>query len=320
MGSDGARVTVAAVITAYKRRDYLEQAIRSVIDQTDPADEVVVVKSFADPAMEDRWTRSGVRFISLGECPMGASLASGIGAISSDVVSFLDDDDVWMHDKIAHVREVFKDPDVRLHRHRYRAFGPGEATWDRNHEQPGDASLWPLRRGPTASQIAWICRTSAYTNSSTISIGRPALLPLIPSGLIERTEGGLDIVVPIGSMLAGGKHVFDSTVRSQLRRHEAESASLQLIDGRFQAGRPEIARQARSVLRLRGWLRERGAEPLLPGRLASTILRYQRALLAGGPGQVDGLWTIGDTVHLVRDAVARRQPYVAREALRALIR
>jgi glycosyltransferase involved in cell wall biosynthesis len=90
-------VSVAAVITTHNRADVLSAAIESVLSQTRPADEVIVVDdgSTDDTGEVVRRFERHVRYVKLAESRgAGKARNSGVAAAASDLVAFLDDDDV----------------------------------------------------------------------------------------------------------------------------------------------------------------------------------------------------------------------------------
>src|ERR1041384_1150436 len=93
---------VSVVIPAYNAAAYLPDAINSVLSQTRPADEVIVVddgskdstgelaESYGDKVFCVRQSNSGVV----------AARARGIQAAQGDWIAFLDADDVWYTHKL----------------------------------------------------------------------------------------------------------------------------------------------------------------------------------------------------------------------------
>lgn len=109
------RPTISCVIPAYNAEAYLDAAIRSVLEQTAPPDEVVVV----DDGSTDR-TRSiaesfgaPVRYVNATGKGPSAARNFGVTASRGEMVSFLDADDLWHHEKLARQLSCF-DADPRL--------------------------------------------------------------------------------------------------------------------------------------------------------------------------------------------------------------
>lgn len=94
--------TFSAIITTHNRKDYLLQAVQSVVEQTYPAHEIIVVVdgSTDGSAAAVRGRFPAVRVI---EQPnLGRSIArnTGVAVASGEWVAFLDDDDLWHREKL----------------------------------------------------------------------------------------------------------------------------------------------------------------------------------------------------------------------------
>ncbi len=94
---------VAVVIPTYNRSDVLPEAVESVLGQSCPADEIVVVddgSSDDTAAVMAPYVRGGVRYV---RRPNGGNYAArntGVALTRASLVAFLDDDDVWHPDKL----------------------------------------------------------------------------------------------------------------------------------------------------------------------------------------------------------------------------
>ena len=96
------KLQISAVITAYNSETFVAGAISSVLEQTYPVDEIVVV----DDGSTDRtrmviesFAPQGVRYVYQENRGPGAARNTGIQATSGEIIAFLDADDVWLKDK-----------------------------------------------------------------------------------------------------------------------------------------------------------------------------------------------------------------------------
>jgi glycosyltransferase involved in cell wall biosynthesis len=95
-------VRVAVIIPTHRRAHLLVQALQSVLAQTRPPDEIIVVDDADDPESRDvvqhmAWSNPHlVRYV-LNETGTGASSSRNCGVehASSDIIALLDDDDTW---------------------------------------------------------------------------------------------------------------------------------------------------------------------------------------------------------------------------------
>jgi glycosyltransferase involved in cell wall biosynthesis len=157
----GAPLPVSVVIPAYRRPDMVERAVRSVLRQSRPADEVIVVDDASGDDTGARAEALGARLITheqnLGE---GAARNTGIEAARHDWVALLDCDDEWLPEHLATLwaqrnghalvgtAVLATRPDSNEHRvfgwtgRRLREFtGPAEVTVPENTFPPSAAML-----------------------------------------------------------------------------------------------------------------------------------------------------------------------------------
>ena len=114
-------ITVAAVIPLYNGAEFIEEAIKSVVAQTDPVDEIIVVNDGSTDNGPDivRSLLSSYPITFLQQSNAGQSSArnTAINHTSCSHVAFLDQDDIWYSDHIAVLKEPFlkgKMPDLAL--------------------------------------------------------------------------------------------------------------------------------------------------------------------------------------------------------------
>ncbi len=112
------KMYVSAIITAYNSEDFVAEAISSVLEQTCPVDEIVVVDDGSTDHTRDiveQFSQSGVRYIYQENQGPGAARNSGIQETSGELLAFLDADDVWLKDKIKMQLEFLSEhPEVAL--------------------------------------------------------------------------------------------------------------------------------------------------------------------------------------------------------------
>ena len=101
---------ISVIITAYNRREFIRDAINSVINSTLPEDEyeIIVIKNFRDEYVDDMIEKTGGKSIITDIVSIGAKVAQGIEVASGDVIAFLEDDDAYLPSRLGNVRNVFE--------------------------------------------------------------------------------------------------------------------------------------------------------------------------------------------------------------------
>lgn len=109
MGRDRLRISV--VLPAYNAEDVVGRAVESVLAQTRPADEVIVVDdgSSDDTSAVVRGFGAAVRCLRQENQGPGAARNTGAAAATGEWVAFLDCDDVWMEHRLAAAQGVLAD-------------------------------------------------------------------------------------------------------------------------------------------------------------------------------------------------------------------
>ena len=97
-------VNVSVVIPAFNAADTIARALDSVLIQTYPASEIIVVDDCSSDdtrAIVERYAAKGVRLLASPQ-RRGASGArnAGIAAAKGEAVAFLDSDDEWLNPKL----------------------------------------------------------------------------------------------------------------------------------------------------------------------------------------------------------------------------
>ena len=109
--------TVSVVIPTYNYAHFLPRAVESVLTQTLPASEVIVVNDGSTDNTPDVLARYGDRIRVIHKRNEGLPAARNTGAMlaSGDLIAFLDSDDAWLPRKLElQVRRFGSEPDLGL--------------------------------------------------------------------------------------------------------------------------------------------------------------------------------------------------------------
>ena len=99
-----AKTQISVVIPARNRPTMLVEAVDSVRCQTKPASEIIIVLSDADKetteVANELARRHGVKVVSVAAANVSIARNKGVAAASGEWIAFLDDDDVWLPEKL----------------------------------------------------------------------------------------------------------------------------------------------------------------------------------------------------------------------------
>jgi len=199
---DGATTLLAAVICTRARPDRLRRAIASLVAQSTPLAEILVVddaRLWEPDAVAVASSFKGVRYLRGAGRGLDVARNAALANTRAPVVAFLDDDAVAAPDWSTHMLAAFEDPAVGACTGRVEPLAldtPGQITFEANGgyargreriELPRDARRRRLH-GLPAPLIAW---TVSMGSGCSLAVRREAVLQI--SGFDEMLDNGEDL-------------------------------------------------------------------------------------------------------------------------------
>jgi glycosyltransferase involved in cell wall biosynthesis len=115
--SSKATVTVAAIIPLYNGEAFIRESLESVLAQTEPADEIIVVDDGSTDGgaeiVKEMAARHPIRLISKSNGGIGSARNRGIAEAKSTHIALLDQDDIWYEDHLAVLKRPFLEGERR---------------------------------------------------------------------------------------------------------------------------------------------------------------------------------------------------------------
>ena len=102
---------VSVIIVAHNRRNFLPNAIQSVLNQSISKNlfEVLIVKNFIDEEFDNHFLSKGLQIITTKEQSLGSKIIAGVKNCNGGIISFLEDDDIFLENKLETVIKAFSD-------------------------------------------------------------------------------------------------------------------------------------------------------------------------------------------------------------------
>ncbi|MDJ0941609.1 MAG: glycosyltransferase family A protein [Woeseiaceae bacterium] len=165
--------SVTVIVTTYKRATLAERAVRSVLKQTVPADEIIVVEDGSDTDLQERLQSLDSEQVTYLRHESNQGLAAarntGLQAAKCELVAYLDDDDVWLETRLAAQLDRYREiPEAE--RPKLAAIQVGCRIVNPDGEQTGLSM--PINEGPLADSIR---KHGAATPSSSFLFRREVL-------------------------------------------------------------------------------------------------------------------------------------------------
>jgi glycosyltransferase involved in cell wall biosynthesis len=136
---------ISVIISAYNRREFLKNAIRSVYNQLLDKGlyEVVVVKSFEDKDIDDYIAKLGYKNIVYDTPNYGERVSAGIEESKGEILAFLEDDDEFKPNKLSKIYNVFSTQKEVSYFHDTREYIYYDKIFDLNTKDPNIS--WIIR-------------------------------------------------------------------------------------------------------------------------------------------------------------------------------
>ena len=231
------RETISVIITAWRRRQFLSEALASVrIPPGSPIDLVVVSDFHNDDLEREVRIRQG-KWVRSREEQSGAMVADGIRAAQGSIIALLDDDDLFHPLRLEEVRRAFEqDPELGF-------FHNSQVTF-RDRESPSfptalPSEHWlripPERRARSDCEAIWT-QGAGYNGSSTV-VRRSLLEPSL--GEIRDIRKAVPPYLFYRAWISSVALVMDSRPLTAVRLHTENTTPT-----RFQGRRARFARLA----------------------------------------------------------------------------
>ena len=105
---------ITALILYYNDRDYISEAINSVLSQTVLPERIIVIDNGStDSGLDSIATNTLIQIIKLEKnYPLGQARNSGLKTVKTEFVAFLDSDDVWEQNKLESILPLLASEDT----------------------------------------------------------------------------------------------------------------------------------------------------------------------------------------------------------------
>ena len=218
---------ISVIITVHDRREFIKEAIFSVINQTlnRALYEIIVVKNFEDEEIDKIIVEKGlinltVRVDSL----IGYDLSRAIEKAQGDIIAFLDDDDLFMANKLELVYKVFMENKDLAYFHNNDYFiddnGNQAAFWMNSIDQ--DLTLNDIN---SFSEMWGLQRKGLVFNMSSISIKRNKIMEYLKQ-LKNINTNPDDFMFLISTLGKGSLIILSGEKLTKYRLHNSASINL----------------------------------------------------------------------------------------------
>lgn len=218
------RPLISVIITAFNRREYVKDAVNSVIGQQFPREEyeLIVSNNFSDSSFDSYCQKNDIINFHCEERAQGAMLARSIERASGELVCFLDDDDLFEQHKLESLSSTFSDDPSLIYYHNdgYYVDAGMERLPDRDSAFFDQERRIYLKEEEKERRFRDFLKFSQRFGSSFITARRSFLQSF--AGCLERTVISPDIIITNLALMAKGSVLADTRKLSVYRVHNQQ--------------------------------------------------------------------------------------------------
>lgn len=207
------------IIYTYDRKDYILEAIRSVLNQSISRDqyEIIVVKGFEDVDIDREITAAADVSINIDSKGHGKKIVSAIKHSSGEVICLLDDDDLFTENKLSKIKQIFEsDHDIIfVHNSIKRVSAEGKEIFEERVGQHNNLVF--DTRNPSKKVLAKLISKRANWYGSCMSFRRDVLSAV--EDVLEAIDQSIDPILFLLAMTKGGKMIKISDQLTRYRIH-----------------------------------------------------------------------------------------------------
>lgn len=218
-------LTISVIVAAYRRKTFLKEAIVSLLKQnfSNPI-EIIVLKDFESEEIDILMKERGIKEIRRGNESFGESVSRGIVESTGDILFFLDDDDMFVENKIASVYKFFLDyPDLVYYHNSVFPIDKYGNSFEKNpFPKPSSTVLIHIDSGKVFPKEAF--KFNPYFNSSSIAIRKSIILEKLV--YLREVSANLDNFYFYCAVISGGLLIIDNAILTKYRVHDSTTQIL----------------------------------------------------------------------------------------------
>ena len=194
---------ITVIISAYDRKAYLMDAIKSAISQTlnKKNYEIIVVKNFSDKNIDDYISFNGIKSILSEKPSYSEKIIEALKIARGDIISFLDDDDMYYDNKLEHVMSIFGKSDIVYYHNNNTIVDDNNVELNFSYNNPD-------------------------FNMSSISVKKK----ILNTDMLEKIKHSLDTFMYLSAIESKGGIVIDDMKLTHYRMHESITHSFSSVE------------------------------------------------------------------------------------------
>jgi len=218
------RPSISVVIPVYNRKQFVNEAIKSIIDTNvnNNIIEIIVVTNIdLDISLKNDFV--DLKIIKTDEKELSQKIKIGIITANADIIAFLEDDDLWVNNKVYHILSIFNNKEIDFYHNNFLPFRGIPKKKDYIYLQNNFFEV-PAKdiRSSVKNIKLFIKKYNPDYNLSSMVIKKNFIIPYIKFFDKFGTFGIDSLIFSIA--LAYGNHIYiDKNILTLIRIHKANS-------------------------------------------------------------------------------------------------
>jgi len=217
------RPSISVVIPVYNRKQFVNEAIKSIIDTNvnNNIIEIIVVTNIdLDISLKNDFV--DLKIIKTDEKELSKKIKIGIITANADIIAFLEDDDLWVNNKISRILSIFNNNEIDFYHNNFLQFRDIPKKEDYIYLQNNFFEI-PAKDIRSSLKIFKLIKKShSDYNLSSMVIRKNFIIPYIKFFDKFGTFGVDSLIFFIA--LAYGNHIYiDKNILTLIRIHKTNS-------------------------------------------------------------------------------------------------
>lgn len=214
------------IITAHNRRDFIMEALDSVLKGNEylQQTEIIVSKNFSAVKLDKRLSDLGALNLTYKKDGIGGRLSHAISYASGEILVFLEDDDRFLPGKFKVIKDIFSDNSVGFFHNSFHTIGikEGGAGISKNLHKHIKNRL--TRSDSNAKILKVMLKENIGYNMSSICVRRHVLIDFLEQ--LKMIKVSPDVFMLLVSCLKGFDCVASSEVLTLINIHNSVTVTL----------------------------------------------------------------------------------------------
>ncbi len=214
---------ISVIASAFNRKEFVKTALHSSLDQSLPRDEyeIVLVKNYLDKEIDEYAVSNNVRLLFCNEQAIGKMVWRAIEFSAGEIISFLDDDDLFTRNKLEVVSRIMTDEDIGYYHNCVCVFGERQGSDESvRSRQVSGTVIFKANENSQTTFLELLDRGATF-NSSSVSVRRDILDRW--KFLLQGTTTGPGFSLFFISQLSSKLNFIDKAPLTLFRRHPSLS-------------------------------------------------------------------------------------------------